>query len=155
MLRKWGFAMLSWENSQVVTVWVWVNVWCLNCLKFALSWILVSAKFVKNRHKSSFMDDTFWLSCFIYFSCFLQVWWVKYFDKCRVKTFWFVETTRQRPRIIIFPLVLWRLRPESGAAIRAGAGWPCDQVINSWLGRGREGIWHWTQIGRSASQHAA
>ncbi len=32
MLGKWGFATLSWENSCVITVWVWVNVWCLNCL---------------------------------------------------------------------------------------------------------------------------
>ncbi len=29
---EWGFATLSWENSRVITVWVRVKVWCLNCL---------------------------------------------------------------------------------------------------------------------------
>ncbi len=24
--------MLSWENSWLISVWVWANVWCLNCL---------------------------------------------------------------------------------------------------------------------------
>ena len=26
--------MLGWENSQLINVWVWANVWCLNCLMF-------------------------------------------------------------------------------------------------------------------------
>ena len=68
---KWLFSTFGWENSQVISVWVWINVWCLNCLAVvsvcgataskSASWFPLFIQFVVCWHSVEFSKPVYFL----------------------------------------------------------------------------------------------